>query len=56
MHQFDKCWGIELLENLQNISLNMKQEYENYIANVDPDEYQQLFGWQKDVAPQFDPL
>ena len=34
----------------------MKQEYQNYIAGVDADEYQQLFGWQKDVAPQFDPI
>ena len=33
------------MESLQNISLNMKQEYENYVAGVDPEEYQQLFGW-----------
>ena len=32
----------------------MKQVYDDYIANVDPEEYQELFGWSKDAAPTFE--
>ena len=37
MHQFEKCWGIELLESLTQISLNLKNVYENYITLSDPE-------------------
>ena len=35
MHNFNKCWGIEILESLQNVSLNLKGVYDNYLQSVD---------------------
>lgn len=29
MHEFDKCMGVELLENLHKTSLQIKEVYEN---------------------------
>ena len=31
IHKFQKCWGIEILENLQNVSLNLKTVYDTYL-------------------------
>ena len=32
----------------------MKTAYEAYVAEVQPETYQQIFGWSKESAPQFD--
>jgi len=31
MHQFERCWGIEILESLQNVSIRMKDVYDGYV-------------------------
>ena len=54
MHQFEKCWGIEILESLTQISFNLKSVYENYIAESDPEQYRKIFGWEKEFAPRFE--
>ena len=36
MHQFEKCWGIELLETLVEVSVNMKAVYDRYLTTSDP--------------------
>ena len=54
MHQFEKCWGIEILESLTGISLNLKSVYENYVAETDPELYKRIFGWEKSSAPRFE--
>ena len=40
MHQFERCWGIEILESLNNVSINLKAVYETYINEVESAEYQ----------------
>ena len=40
IHSFNKCWGIEILESLQNVSVSMKGMYDEYIANVPSSEYE----------------
>ena len=35
MHQFEKSWGIELLESLQALSVEMKAVYDGYVQQVD---------------------
>ena len=32
----------------------MKAVYDRYIAEVDSDEYLELFGWRKEQAPSFE--
>ena len=54
MHQFERCWGIEILESLVDVSINMKAAYDRYIAEVDSDEYLELFGWPKEHAASFE--
>ena len=54
MHQFERCWGIEILESLQNVSLNLKAVYNQYIETVDAEDYEQMFGWLLSGAPKFD--
>ena len=54
MHQFERCWGIEILESLQNVSVDLKAVYDTYKTDVDPTEYEQIFGWPKASAPTFD--
>ena len=55
MHQFDRCWGIEILESLSNISIQVKSAYDTYINEVDPAIYEQTFGWPSNAAPRFEP-
>ena len=45
MHQFERCWGIEILESLQNVSIRLKDVYDGYVQNTPAEEYQELFGW-----------
>ena len=40
MHQFDRCWGIEILETLQTVSVDLKAKYDSYISEADPAEYE----------------
>jgi hypothetical protein len=40
MHQFEKVWGIEILESLQNVSINLKAVYDTYLSEVDAPDYQ----------------
>ena len=54
IHQFERCWGIEYLESLQNVSLELKGVYDQYIAEVDAAQYEQIFGWPKEAAPRFE--
>lgn len=56
MHQFERCWGIEILEGLQDVSLRLKAVYDNYIETVDSAEYEAIFGWPTSSAPAFDPV
>ena len=53
-HQFEICRGIEIIESLHNESLSLKNEYENYIAEMSPEDYQSKFGWSKESAPRFE--
>ena len=39
MHQFEKCWGIEILESLQNVSINLKEVYDSYLQEVSAEAY-----------------
>ena len=54
MHQFERCWGIEILESLQNVSLNLKGVYDAYLAETEPASYEQTFGWPVASAPRFE--
>ena len=54
MHQFERCWGIEILESLQNVSIRLKDVYDGYVQNTPAEEYQELFGWQSQNAPAFE--
>lgn len=54
MHSFNKCWGIEILESLQNVSLSMKGMYDEYIASVPSNEYEHTFGYPLARAPSFE--
>ena len=54
MHQFERVWGIEILDSLQNISLNLKGVYDTYLTETEPSEYQQIFGWPVTSAPRFE--
>ena len=54
MHQFERCWGIEILESLQNVSLNLKAVYDTYTSEVESSEYEQVFGWPSASASRFD--
>ena len=54
MHQFDRVWGIEILESLQTVSLGLKGVYDNYVASVDPAQYEAMFGWPHAKAARFD--
>mmetsp|Transcript_37334 Transcript_37334/g.45526 ORF Transcript_37334/g.45526 Transcript_37334/m.45526 type:complete len:145 (-) Transcript_37334:577-1011(-) len=39
MHQFERCWGIEILESLQDVSERLKAVYDNYVQTGSPEEY-----------------
>ena len=54
MHQFERCWGIELLESLQNVSISLKGVYDNYVQTVEPANYVSIFGWAPTAAPRFE--
>ena len=54
MHNFEKCWGIEILQSLQDVSLNLKQLYDAYITTANPTEYEQFLGWPREKAPPFE--
>lgn len=54
MHQFERCWGIEILESLQNVSLQLKGVYDNYVSSVEPATYMGVFGWTPTAAPRFE--
>ena len=54
MHQFERVWGIEILESLQNISVNLKSVYDTYLAEVEAQQYEQIFGWPVASAPRFE--
>ena len=54
MHQFERVWGIEILESLQNVSINLKAVYDTYLTEVESSEYEQVFGWPVAAAPRFD--
>ena len=54
MHQFEHVKGIEILESLTNVSINMKAVYETYLTEVVASEYEQVFGWPVVSAPKFD--
>lgn len=54
MHQFERCWGIEILESLQNVSIQLKAVYDNYISTVEPETYQEVFNWPPTAAPRFE--
>ena len=40
MHQFERAWGIEILDSLQNISVNLKGVYDAYLEQVEAAEYE----------------
>ena len=54
MHQFEKCWGIELLDSLYKESTNIRKEYVNYLASMNSKSYEDEYGWAKDSASDFE--
>ena len=53
MHQFDKCIGVELLESLHRIAVDMKQVYsDQFCGKLDSKEYKDLFNY--DTPPTFE--
>lgn len=56
MHEFEQCQGIELLASLQDVSLELKRTYEDYLCNTDAQEYLDILGWPKERASTFDPI
>lgn len=54
MHQFERVWGIEILESLMTVSTSLKAEYDAYTAEADPAEYEAVFARPKSAAPRFD--
>lgn len=56
MHHFDRCWGIEILNSLQDVSLRLKAVYDDYVQSVDSAEYEAIFGWPSASAPKYEAI
>ena len=54
IHQFERCCGVELLKDLHTESEKLKIKYDQFIANVNEQEYERLFGIPHCNAPNFE--
>lgn len=53
IHPFEQSCGIELLQSLYDVSSDVKQIYESYLAQIPASEYQEKHGWAKERAPTY---